>query len=177
MDPLKLDTAVYRLESEEDSAVQVLRDDLLLSAGFLETARAEPDEALRRLVLEAGLRAPSIEKRARQLADLYASARRRGITEGEALQRMEKRRSVPLLRDYVVVAICKKGTFALTHDESVRGADLEKAFRMDEALDRTLDRLDRALFRLDVTEQLGTRLLTDEEWEDGLGGTDPPEGT
>ncbi|GEM_PF-3129638 len=166
MPDLPLETKWYALETSEGTVLEVPARDLDDARALLDGARTDLRVARELLLLRDRFQAPSIQKRALELFEIYEKARRRNAKDENALRRIERRWGVSVYRDYLVLAVCRKGTFALTHDPDLRGEALASVFRMDEDLSQQLDILDKALFRLRFANRQGMRFLTDEEWDD-----------
>lgn len=154
----------YVLESDPETALWLPADMVDRVLDLLEAFRDDPSVGRDMLQLGEEFRHPAFARRALDLVEIYEDARARGIGPGPDLARFERRRGAPTYRDYLVLAFCRKGLFDRTHDPSVRGAALARAFEADEAAAPVLDRLDSALFRVRFARDRGMRILGDAEW-------------
>jgi hypothetical protein len=166
-----VDTTAYTLLSR-DETVEVPVDALERTTHFLDTCRRDPGLARQTLRQDEAFRAAAVSTRGTELVEIYEEARARGIRDDAALDRMEKRRSVAVYRDFLVLAVCRKAAFDLTHDPKARGQTLSDAFRVEASIAPVLDLVERDLFRARLTGGLGSQLLDDEEWEEGTGEED-----
>jgi hypothetical protein len=161
--PMRL--AVHTLESEPDTTLSLPADPLEAVLELFDTAARDPSLARDMVRLDEPFRSAVVQRRALELVEVYETARRRGLEPGPERERYERREGAEVFRDFLVLAVCKKATFAASHDPAVRGEALAETFRIDEAIDPVLDRIDRALFRVRFTRGTGTRILGDEEWD------------
>lgn len=160
-----METVAYTLESREET-VEVHLDPLERMTDFLDMCREDPALARQTLLLEEAFRTAAVEKRGTELVEIYEEASASGIRGEEALARRERRRSVPVYRDFLVLAVCRKAAFDATHDPTVRGQTLADAFRVEASVAPVLDLVERELFRAHLSRGLGSQLLDDEEWEE-----------
>lgn len=155
---------VYALDAFPGETVTLPRGLLESGRELVEQCQRDPELARHRLQLERNLNFPDLARRANELIEIHREHKERGAMSPEGLSQLERRDGVPVYRDWIVIAICVRGLFRLTHDPAVTGEKLARAFELDEKARPALDRVDRELFRARFTRGSGTRFLSDEEW-------------